>query len=231
MIDADVLAPLIWFNASIQIAGIITVDLAALQDNARILLPLAAGAYLLGSISSAILICRVLGHPDPRTDGSGNPGATNVLRVGGKPGAALTLGADVLKGVVPVLVARVLALSPTGVALTGFFAVLGHILPVFFQFRGGKGVATAFGMLFTLHWPSGVVAGLVWVVLFGLLRVSSLASMAAFIAAPAALWFWLPAALGPMALLSLALLIRHGENIRRLLNGEELGFNKEETGS
>ncbi len=206
-------------------------DLAALQDHALRLLPLAAGAYLLGSISSAILICRVLGYPDPRTDGSGNPGATNVLRVGGKPGAALTLAADVLKGVVPVLIARALMLSPTGTALAGFFAVLGHIFPVFFQFRGGKGVATAFGMLFALHWPTGLVAGGVWVALFGLLRVSSVASMAAFIAAPVALWFWLPDAFGPMVVLTLVLLIRHHENIRRLLNGEELGFRKDQSGS
>lgn len=224
MIDSDVPATLIWFNAHIRTNGIITVELAALQDNALILLPLAAGAYLLGSISSAILICRVLGHPDPRTDGSGNPGATNVLRVGGKPSAALTLASDVLKGVIPVLVARALVLSPTGVALAGFFAVLGHILPVFFQFRGGKGVATAFGMLFTLHWPAGLVAGAVWAALFGLLRVSSVASLAAFIAAPIALWVWLPGAFVPMVVLTLVLLIRHHENIRRLLNGEELGF-------
>ncbi len=224
--DSDVRAALIWFNAHTRKNGIITVDLAALQDNALLLLPLMAGAYLLGSISSAILICRVLGYPDPRLDGSGNPGATNVLRVGGKPGAALTLAADVLKGVVPVLLARGLALSPTGVALTGFFAVLGHILPVFFQFRGGKGVATAFGMLFALHWPAGLVAGAVWVALFGLLRVSSVASMAAFVAAPVALWFWLPAAFAPMVVLTLVLLARHHENIRRLLNGEELGFGK-----
>ncbi len=226
MIDPDVPATLIWFNAHIRPIEIITVELAALQDNALILLPLAAGAYLLGSISSAILICRVLGHPDPRSDGSGNPGATNVLRVGGKPSAALTLAADVLKGVLPVLVARALALSPTGVALAGFFAVLGHILPAFFQFRGGKGVATAFGMLFSLHWPTGLVAGAVWAALFRLLRVSSVASMAAFIAAPVGLWFWLPEAFVPMAVLTAMLLLRHHDNIRRLFSGEELGFRK-----
>ena len=206
-------------------------DFAALQDNGLLLLPLAAGAYLLGSISSAILICRLLGHPDPRTDGSGNPGATNVLRVGGKPSAALTLAADVLKGVIPVLIARSLALSPTGTALAGLFAVLGHVLPVFFQFRGGKGVATAFGLLFALHWPTGLVAGAVWVVLFGLLRLSSVASMAAFIAAPVCLWFWLPPAFGPMVVLTLVLLSRHHENIRRLFKGEELGFKNDQRDS
>jgi len=231
VIDSAVRAALIWFNAHTEKIGIITVELAALQEHALTLLPLVAGAYLLGSISSAILICRVLGYPDPRLGGSGNPGATNVLRVGGKPGAALTLAADVLKGVAPVLIARALALSPTGTALAGLFAVLGHILPLFFQFRGGKGVATAFGMLFALHWPSGLVAGAVWVALFGLLRVSSVASMAAFIAAPVAIWFWLPAAFGPVAALTLVLLIRHHDNIRRLLNGEELAFSKNKYGS
>lgn len=199
-------------------------ELSALQESWQILLPLMVGAYLLGSVSSAILICKLFGYPDPRTDGSGNPGATNVLRVGSKPAAALTLVGDVLKGVVPVLVARQLGLLPGIAALAGFFAFLGHLFPVFFQFRGGKGVATAFGLLFALHWPTGLVGGGVWLALFGLLRISSVASMAAFIAAPACLWFWLPTAFWPMVILTLVLLARHHENIRRLVNGEELGF-------
>lgn len=199
-------------------------ELSALQESWQILLPLMAGAYLLGSVSSAILICKLFGYPDPRTDGSGNPGATNVLRVGNKPAAALTLAGDVLKGVIPVLLARYLDLLPGVAALAGFFAFLGHLFPVFFQFRGGKGVATAFGLLFALHWPTGLVSGAVWVVLFGLLRISSVASMAAFITAPACLWFWLPTAFWPMVILTLVLLLRHHENIRRLINGEEPGF-------
>jgi len=120
------------------------VDTIALQESWGWLLPLCAAAYLLGSISSAILVCRLFGYPDPRTQGSSNPGATNVLRIGGKPAAALTLLGDVLKGTVPVLVAYGLGLSATAAALVGFCAFLGHLFPVFFQFRGGKGVATAF---------------------------------------------------------------------------------------
>lgn len=201
-----------------------TVEIAALQADWAILLPLFTGAYLLGSVSSAILVCRLFGYPDPRGGGSGNPGATNVLRIGGKPAAALTLAGDVLKGVVPVLVARALELAPAMIALAGFFAFLGHLYPVFFQFRGGKGVATAFGLLFALHWPAGLVSGTVWVALFAPLRISSVASMTAFLAAPAALWFWLPGAFWPMALLTAVLLLRHHENIRRLVSGEELGF-------
>lgn len=201
-------------------------EFTALQETWQIALPLWLAAYLGGSISSAILICRVFGYPDPRMGGSGNPGATNVLRIGGKPAALLTLLGDVLKGVLPVIAARLLDLSDGIAAVAGLFAFLGHLFPVFFQFRGGKGVATAFGLLFALHWPTGLVVGGVWLVLFALLRISSVASMAAFIVMPACLWFWLPHTFWPMLLLTAFLLLRHHENIRRLLNGEELGFRK-----
>lgn len=196
----------------------------ALQESAGWLLGLCVAAYLLGSISSAILVCRVFGYPDPRTEGSSNPGATNVLRIGGKPAAALTLLGDVLKGVVPVLVARALGMTPFAVALVGFCAFIGHLFPVFFQFRGGKGVATAFGLLFPLHWPTGLVAGAVWLAVFGITRISSVASLSAFVAAPIALWFWLPGAFWPMVALTVIMFIRHRANIAKLLSGEELGF-------
>lgn len=188
--------------------------------------PLCLGAYLLGSISSAILVCRLLGYPDPRTQGSSNPGATNVLRIAGKPAAALTLAGDVLKGVLPVLLAWQLGLSATAAALIGFFAFLGHLVPVFFQFRGGKGVATAFGLLFALYWPIGVMTGATWLVVFGIGRISSLASIIAFMVMPVAVWYWLPGAFWPMLLLTLILLARHHSNIRKLLSGQELGFRK-----
>ncbi|MCU5781144.1 hypothetical protein MA04_00444 [Alcanivorax balearicus MACL04] len=190
------------------------------------MLSLCAMAYLLGSISSAILVCRLFGHPDPRTQGSSNPGATNVLRIAGKPAAALTLLGDVLKGVIPVLVARALDLSAFAVALVGFCAFLGHLFPLFFQFRGGKGVATAFGVLFPLHWPSGLVAGAVWLAVFGGVRISSVASLSAFIAAPICLWFWLTGAALPMAALTVIMIVRHRANLAKLLRGEELGFRK-----
>lgn len=198
----------------------------ALQESEIWLAALCVAAYLLGSISSAILVCRLFGYPDPRTEGSSNPGATNVLRIGGKPAAALTLLGDVLKGVTPVLVARLLGLSPFAIALIGFCAFLGHLFPVFFQFRGGKGVATAFGLLFPLYWPSGLVAGVVWLILFGLTRISSVASLSAFVAAPISLWFWLPGAFWPMVALTLIMFLRHRSNIAKLLSGEELGFRK-----
>tara|TARA_Y100001972_G_scaffold32077_1_gene39582 strand:- start:265 stop:891 length:627 start_codon:yes stop_codon:yes gene_type:complete len=203
------------------------VDFATLQDHGLITALLCVAAYLGGSISSAILVCRLFGLPDPRTQGSNNPGATNVLRLGGKPAAALTLIGDVLKGVIPVLAAlHWLELPVLIAALAGWFAFLGHLFPIFFRFQGGKGVATAFGLLFALHWPTGLLTGAVWLTLFAVLRISSLASMTAFIVMPVAIAFWLPAALWPMVLLSAVLIGRHHANIRKLLSGEELGFGK-----
>lgn len=202
-------------------------DFATLQAHGLITALLCTAAYLGGSISSAVLVCRLFGLPDPRTEGSHNPGATNVLRLGGKPAAALTLAGDVLKGVIPVLVAvHWLELPLLIAALAGWFAFLGHLFPVFFQFQGGKGVATAFGLLFALHWPTGLVTGAVWVTLFGALRISSLASMVAFLMMPVVILFWQPETLWPMILLSLVLIGRHHSNIRKLLSGEELGFRK-----
>ena len=199
-------------------------DFSTLQDAWWLVLLLCLGGYLLGSVSSAILICKALGYPDPRTEGSSNPGATNVLRIAGKPAAAMTLAGDVLKGVLPVLAAVLLNQSMTVAALAGFCAFLGHLFPAFFQLRGGKGVATAFGLVFALHWPSGLVTGAVWLLVFGLTRVSSVASMLAFIAMPVAIHMWLPAAFWPMLLLTAMLLARHHSNIRNLLTGKELGF-------
>lgn len=201
-------------------------DINSLQHAWWLVSLLCLGGYLLGSVSSAILICRALGYPDPRTEGSSNPGATNVLRIAGKPAAAMTLVGDVLKGVIPVALALLLNQGHAVAALAGFCAFLGHLFPAFFQFRGGKGVATAFGLIFALHWPSGLVTGAVWLLVFGLFRVSSVASMLAFIAMPVAIYVWLPAALWPMLLLTALLLARHHTNIRNLLTGKELGFRK-----
>ncbi len=191
-----------------------------------VFLSLVAAAYLLGSISSAIVVCAVLGFPDPRTQGSSNPGATNVLRIAGKGPALFPLAGDVLKGVIPVLVATALGFSATATTWIGLAAFIGHLLPVFFRFQGGKGVATAFGVLFALHWPLGVISGLVWLAVFSLSRISSLASMLAFVTAPIACWWFLPEATLPLALLSATLLARHHSNIRNLVHGEELGFKK-----
>lgn len=184
---------------------------------------LVALAYLLGSLSSAVLVCRALGQPDPRLSGSGNPGATNVLRQVGKGAAAATLAGDLLKGLLPVALARLAEAPDPVVAATGLAAFLGHLYPVFFQFRGGKGVATFIGVLLGTLWPVAAVFAACWLLVAALFRYSSLAALSASVASlPAAWWLAAPApvllALGVMVLL---LLWRHQDNIRRLLAGTE----------
>ena len=180
-------------------------------------------AYLTGSIASAILVCRAMGLPDPRGEGSGNPGATNVLRIGGKVPAALALAGDVLKGVLPVLLAKSLSLSPTIVALSVLAAFLGHLYPLYFRFQGGKGMATALGAIATLAWPVASVMCALWLAVAVVTRYSSLASMIAAIGAPvAALWFAPgPANLAVLVVIASFLLWRHRENIQRLIGGTE----------
>jgi len=135
------------------------------------------GAYLMGSIASAVVVARLMGLPDPRTQGSGNPGATNVLRLGGKKAAALTLLGDVLKGVIPVLAARLAGLPETGVALVALAAFLGHLYPVFFGFKGGKGVATAFGVLVAGAPLLGLAILVTWLAVAFASRISSLSAL------------------------------------------------------
>ena len=180
-------------------------------------------AYLAGSIASAVLVCRALDLPDPRGEGSGNPGATNVLRIGGKGPAALTLAGDVLKGVAPVLLAKALALPPATQALTMLAAFLGHLYPLYFRFRGGKGVATALGAVTALAWPVGLAMCALWLVAAAATRYSSLASMVAAIGAPAAA-LWLapgPANVAVLTAVAVLLLWRHRGNVRRLVAGTE----------
>mgnify|MGYP001825417386 CR=1 FL=1 len=187
----------------------------------HLLLPLFG--YLVGSVSSAILVSRVLGLPDPRSSGSRNPGATNVLRLGGKKAAAITLVGDVLKGTVPVLVAGISGASPLIVAATGLGAFLGHVFPVFFGFRGGKGVATAAGVLLAISWPGCLILVVTWLLMAALFRYSSLAALIASALSPGVLWWlgldrWFVL----LAVVMAALLIwRHRANISRLLRGEE----------
>ena len=180
-------------------------------------------AYLVGSIASAILVCRAMGLPDPRREGSGNPGATNVLRIAGKSPAALTLAGDVLKGVLPVLVAAGVASSPAVVALSALATFLGHLYPLYFRFRGGKGMATALGAIAALSWPVACVMCAIWLAVAAATRYSSLASMTAAIGAPvAALWFASePANVGILAVIAAFLLWRHRQNIQRLVHGTE----------
>jgi glycerol-3-phosphate acyltransferase PlsY len=130
-------------------------------------------SYLFGSLSSAIIVCKLMGLTDPRTTGSNNPGATNVLRIGGKVPAVITLLGDVLKGVIPVLAAKWYGLPPLGLALVTLAAFLGHLFPVFFRFQGGKGVATLIGCLLALSWPVGLCWMATWLVMALLFRSSS----------------------------------------------------------
>jgi len=179
--------------------------------------------YLLGSISTAIVTCRLLGRTDPRTTGSRNPGATNVLRIAGRDAAALTLAGDLLKGVVPVAAARALTDEPAVWMLAGAAAFLGHLYPVFFAFRGGKGVATAFGMLIAALPLAGALALATWVAAFALARISSVGALSAFALAPFYVaWSTRSAALAAiMVAVSLLLIWRHRSNIRKLLESTE----------
>lgn len=184
-----------------------------------IILALVAAGYLLGSVSAAILTCRVLGRTDPRTGGSRNPGATNVLRVAGRPAAAITLGADVLKGIVPVVVARLVTDDPAIWMLAGFAAFLGHLYPLFFGFAGGKGVATALGVLLACVPLAGGLTVLTWLLTFAVARVSGVSALVSFVLAPLWVALVLPslAVIGLAGLMSAMLLWRHRENISRLL--------------
>jgi glycerol-3-phosphate acyltransferase PlsY len=198
-------------------------------------------AYLLGSLAFAVIVSRVMGLSDPRTFGSGNPGATNVLRSGNKAAAVATLLFDALKGFVPVLLVKLYGrdwgLGDTTMAMVGLAAFLGHLYPVFFRFQGGKGVATFFGVVFGIHWLLGLATGLTWLLIAFFFRYSSLASLISAVFAPTfyllvsgGAWY----AEGPvaMALFIMALLLawRHRANIQRLLQGKEprLGAKKAE---
>lgn len=180
-------------------------------------------AYLLGSISSAIVICRLCGLPDPRGQGSGNPGATNVLRYGGKKIAAAVFLGDMLKGLLPVLVAVWLGLSASTTAAVGLLAFAGHVWPVFFGFRGGKGVATAFGVLLGWTWLSAAALAALWLGVAIVSRISSLGAISAALFAPLLVWGLQDQPVYALATLAMSavLLWRHRGNIRNLLRGAE----------
>ena len=186
------------------------------------------GAYLLGSISFGILISKVFGLPDPRTVGSGNPGATNVLRSGKKLAALLTLLGDALKGWVAVVVAASYGLAPEWVALVALFVFLGHLYPVYYRFKGGKGVATALGILLAFSGWLGLAVLLTWLAVFAISRYSSLAALVAAVVAPGFSWFFLPyvSYILVVFVLTLLLIWRHRSNIQKLLEGTEAGFGK-----
>ncbi|KAA6208918.1 glycerol-3-phosphate 1-O-acyltransferase PlsY [Avibacterium paragallinarum] len=178
-------------------------------------------AYLLGSISSAILICRLAGLSDPRNAGSHNPGATNVLRIGGRWAALAVLIFDVLKGMLPVWAGYYLGLTQFELGMVALGACLGHIFPIFFKFKGGKGVATAFGAIAPIGW--GVDAWMfgTWLAVFLLTGYSSLSAVIAAITIPFYVWWYKPEFTFPVALVCCLLVYRHHDNIQRLWRGQE----------
>ena len=187
-------------------------------------------AYLIGSISSAILVCKAMGLPDPRTEGSNNPGATNVLRLGGKKAAAITLLGDSLKGFIPVLAANLMQVEPLILAGVALAAFLGHCYPVFFGLKGGKGVATALGCQFGLGWQIGGAIALIWLFMAKVVKISSLSALVSMALAPLIVWlFWpAPELVIMQVVMSIILFWRHRSNIQRLLSGEEGRIKAEE---
>lgn len=179
-------------------------------------------AYLLGSISNAILVCKLLRLPDPRTEGSKNPGATNVLRIAGKKIAAIVLVCDALKGAIPVLLAGHFHVSILWQGFIALAAVMGHIYPLFFHFEGGKGVATFFGGILALCWPIGIMLICIWLIMAKLFHYSSLAALTAAICAPfLGTLFYRPIVVTPIFLMTFLLIYQHRSNIVRLVHHKE----------
>ena len=184
-------------------------------------------AYLIGSLSFAVIVSKYYGMDDPRTYGSGNPGATNVLRSGKKKAAALTLLGDALKGLVAVVLARCLQdalnLSDIAIAAVAVAALVGHMWPLFFGFKGGKGVATALGVLLALSPATALVCAAIWLVMAFGFKVSSLAALAATVAAPLVAFWLMPYSSWAWATVVIAVLVlyRHKSNIQNLLQGKE----------
>jgi acyl-phosphate glycerol 3-phosphate acyltransferase len=179
------------------------------------------GTYLLGSVSSAIIFCRLAGLPDPRENGSKNPGATNVLRIGGRLSALGVLLFDVLKGMLPVAIAFRLGLEPSEIGFIALAACLGHVFPIFFHFRGGKGVATALGALIPFGMEISELALATWLITFLISRYSSLSAVITALILPTFVWWYKPEFTFPVALVCCLLIYRHHDNIQRLWRGQE----------
>ncbi|KTD73970.1 glycerol-3-phosphate 1-O-acyltransferase PlsY [Legionella tucsonensis] len=180
-------------------------------------------AYLMGSICSAVIVCKACSLPDPRTEGSKNPGATNVLRIAGKQYAAMVMIADLLKGTIPVLIAKILGAGPATVGFTALAAVIGHMYPVFFDFKGGKGVATAIGALLGFHFIVGILVVATWSIVAKFSRYASLASITAIGFAPfySLLLIQHLDIFLPIFIMALLIVYKHNENIVRLIDKKE----------
>lgn len=180
-------------------------------------------AYLIGSLSSAIIVCRIMGLEDPRKQGSGNPGATNVKRLYGSKPAAITLAGDLLKGLIPVAVVNVLDWPSLVIILVGFAAFIGHLYPIFFGFKGGKGVATMLGVMFGLSLPIGLLVAGTWLFVAKVMKISSISALIATALAPIYIyfltadmnWVWVT------VVMTVLLYWRHRSNIKRLFDGSE----------
>lgn len=188
-------------------------------------------AYFLGSISSAIISCKLLNKVDPRTVGSGNPGATNVLRYAGKKAAFFTLVGDILKGLVPVAIGHYLGLDWTWLSLVGLASFLGHLYPIYYGFKGGKGVATALGVYVGLHPLVGIVVILTWLISALVFNISSLSALIATLLAPL-YFFWVTDSQDLFVALSLITILiywRHRSNIVKIIDGTEGSISKKDS--
>ena len=180
-------------------------------------------AYLFGSISTAIITCKLMGLPDPRSEGSENPGATNVLKIGGKKAAVITLVGDLLKGFIPVIAGVMLGADELTLSFIAIAAFLGHLYPVFFGFKGGKGVATAFGVILGLSLPVAVAMLVVWLSVYYLFKLSSLGALSTALVTPV-LFFYIDGSLTytiMSGILSSILIMCHRSNIEKIIDGTE----------
>ncbi|KJY83595.1 glycerol-3-phosphate acyltransferase [Vibrio galatheae] len=187
-------------------------------------------AYLLGSISSAVLICRVLRLPDPRAVGSNNPGATNVMRIGGKKAAFAVLLCDMLKGTIPVWGGYFLGIDPILLGVIAIAACLGHMYPLFFHFKGGKGVATALGAFAPIGWDLTGMLLATWLSIALVFRYSSLAAIVTVLLAPFYTWLIKPQYTLPVAMLCCLIIFRHHQNIKRLFERKEPKIGEKKNG-
>lgn len=180
-------------------------------------------AYLIGSVSTAIITCKLMGLEDPRQIGSGNPGATNVLRHGGKKAAIITLIGDMLKGLIPVLLVRLFQPDMLTLALVGAFAFLGHLFPLYYGFKGGKGVATYYGVIFGFNWQVGLIAVAIWLSMAALMKISSLSALVSMLVTPFVVWHFSQSMELTVTVAAMSLLVfwRHISNIKALIRGTE----------
>jgi len=186
-------------------------------------------AYLVGSVSSGIIVSQIFNLPDPRTIGSKNPGATNVMRSGNKKAAIFTLLGDLLKAILVLAIAEYLGFNDLIIICVALAVLIGHIYPIFYKFQGGKGVATAIGILFALNFKLALIVASIWLLVFGIWRYSSLAAIVAAISAPIiAIFILRDQSLYCIAftLITIIILIKHQANIKKLLSGTELKFKK-----